>query len=147
MAPPTDPFERFATERGIRISTAELGAAPRDIRASPAELDRHVLVELTNPRADAPPLRTLFLTAPEESNSPTMRDVLWWLASDAWAVDRAHYDLGKWAAMYEYPDGEPATLRLFRLHVGQAEALRALVGDVGYRDLLTLHQRDAPPRR
>lgn len=144
MAPSRpDPFEQFASEHGLKIDTEQVYSAPRDVRATPAALDRHVLVGLAGKRADVPPLRLVFLSSPEDESPPTIRDVLWWLSSDAWAIEHARHDYVTWAAMYEYPDSESATRNLFALHSRQSAGLKTLLGDAGYRDLLTLYEREA----
>jgi len=137
-----DPFTRFAARCGVQISTADLSAVPRDVLAQPTDLSCHTLVTLTGSRADASSVRTLFLTEASDPRLITVRDVLWWLSSDSWAIEEANRDFGRWAAVHRYRDEEPATLRLFTLHLEQADALAALLGDAAYRELLRLYESE-----
>ena len=52
---------------------------------------------------------------------------MWWLAADAWAIERAEGDMKRWAGTYEYPPKSVATRRLFELQMRQTSALRALL--------------------
>src|SRR5690348_16305127 len=97
-----DPFEEFASRLVLRITTEELVAAPRDVLAPPSESERYVLATLSGPSADRDALRMLFVTEPADVDSPTMRDVLWWLSSDSWAVEHAGRNYADWACIYHY---------------------------------------------
>jgi hypothetical protein len=113
------------------------------VAASPEELERYALVTVSGKRADIAPLQTLFMTDPSDSQPPSMRDVLWWLSSDSWAIERAGREMVKWSAVYGYPVESPATARIFRLHIAQADGLQALLGTEAYRELLGLYQAEA----
>ena len=65
----------------------------------------------------------VFITASEAPGIPTIRDVLWWLASDSWAIERATYDYRRWAALYKYPESDTAAPRLFEMHAAQANGV------------------------
>ncbi len=138
----SDRFADFAARHGLHIEREELAASPRDVVAPPHELESHTLVTLHGPKADAAPVRTLFVSEPTDSRAPSVRDALWWLASDSWAVERAERDCRTWAATYRYPDAEPATARLFRLHVGQADNLAGLLGETLYQELHALYESE-----
>lgn len=71
-----------------------------------------------------------------------MRDVLWWLAGDAWAVERARGDREVWAATYGYPPTDAATARLFERHTRQTACLAALLGRSDYARLVALYDAD-----
>jgi hypothetical protein len=137
-----DPFEEFVERHGLRIATDDVVAYPRDVLASPNELDRHVLVTLMNPSGNAPPVHSLLVVAASDSRTASARDVMWWLAADSWAYEQAGGDLQRWAATYGYPDDDPATLRLMRLHARQAEALGALMGGEVFAELLGIYQAE-----
>jgi len=138
----SDSFSRFAAHHRLQISTAELSIAPRDVVAPPSELGRHTLVTLSGPRADAESLQLLFVTEASDLRPVSVRDALWWLVSDSWAIEQAERDFTRWAATYQYPDGDPASLRLFQLHSEQRDALMALLGESAYQDLLRVYEVD-----
>jgi hypothetical protein len=71
-----------------------------------------------------------------------MRDVLWWLSADSWAIERADRELVKWSAVYGYPVESTATTRIFRLHIAQADSLQSLLGTEAYGELLGLYQAE-----
>lgn len=137
-----DPFVRFATQRGLQMSAVDLPAAPRDVLAPPCDLEWHTLVTLSRTREEAVSINALFVTQASDPRPPSLRDVLWWLSADSWAVEESDRDLGHWSATYRYPDDDPATLRLFRLHVEQAKALSTLLGETAYRALLAIYEAE-----
>ena len=141
VATPADPFQAFATQIDLHLATEELSAAPRDVLAPPADQDRYYLVTLSIPRDVTGQVRTLFITGSQE-NPPTTRDVLWWLASDSWAVEQAGRNFQRWASTYSVSADDPAGERIFRSHASQADAARALIGETAYRKLLTLYQTE-----
>lgn len=147
MATPLDPFERLAKQCRLRLQAERLTIAPRDVLAPPAEVEQHYLVTLFR-EASAQQVRIIFARPLSESSPPGMRDVLWWLASDAWAIARASGALKNWSLMYDYPAQDEATRRLFEHHSAQASVLATLLGEVGYRRLLALYEADiaSPPR-
>jgi hypothetical protein len=136
-----DPFVDFAARHQLCVGNQDLIGAPRDVLAPPPDLERHVLVTLSAVRADVSPVRLLFTTEASDPRPVSARDALWWLAGDCWAVERVARDYGRWAETYRYPDDDPATLRLFQLHVAQADALQALMGTEVYSELLELHHQ------
>ena len=69
-----------------------------------------------------------------------MRDALWWLAADAWAIERADGDMERWASTYDYPLESAATKRLFERQLRQTSTLRALLCGDQYRQLLELYE-------
>lgn len=143
-----DPFGELAARCGLRIATAEpLYAVPRDLLSPPSEAEQQVLVTLASARRpDAAPVRVLFAAPLGEADSaPTVRDVLWWLAGDAWAVERARGDVAAWSAIHAYPPADPAAPRLYALHRRQADALRALLGEPDYDALLDAYAREIDP--
>lgn len=143
MAPDRpDPFVSFADKHGIRITTEDLSAAPRDVLAQPADLERHVLVVLSGVRADARALYALHISEGCDPRQISFRDALWWLAADSWALEQAARDYTRWSDVYGYASENPATLRLFHLHTRQADGLQGLVGMEGYRELLGLYQEE-----
>jgi hypothetical protein len=137
-----DLFEQFVARHGLRITTEDLAAYPRDVRAAPGELDRHVLVSLTTEGEQTRPVHSLFVIGATDERPASVRDVMWWLSADSWAYERAAGDLRQWAASYEYPQDDPATDRLMRLHGRQAEALTTLMGPSAYAELLSLYEAE-----
>lgn len=141
MAMPRDPFERLAEQCRLRLQAERLTTAPRDVLAPPSELEQHYLVTLCRDAANHQ-VRIIFAHPLSEEAPPSMRDVLWWLASDAWAIARAGGSLAAWSLIYDYPVQAEATRRLFDHHAAQASALSKLLGEVGYRRLLALYEAD-----
>lgn len=135
MVEPRDPFEEFARSSGLRIATTALNAAPRDLAAPPDEHDCYTLVEVRRDGEECA-LKMLFITDGSDANSPSWRDVLWWLSSDAWAVEQADRDREKWQAMLRYPATNGSAARLFELQLTQAKTLEQMLGEDRYRDLL-----------
>src|SRR2546430_2374210 len=81
--------EWCASECELRLSLEAISLAPRDVLASPVEADEYFLATLSGPRADTGSIHILIVIPPaEERKSPTVRDALWWLAADAWAIER-----------------------------------------------------------
>lgn len=154
-----DPFGELAARCGLRVATAEpLYAVPRDLLSPPSEAEQQVLVTLASARRpDAAPVRVLFAAplaagaespvadSPVAESSVAVRDVLWWLAGDAWAVERARGDVAAWSAIHAYPPADPAAPRLYALHRRQADALRALLGEPDYDALLDAYAREIDP--
>lgn len=141
-----NPFERFAAECGLSLTAEELYWAPRDVLLPPAESDRYFLVTIRRVATDAV-LRLVYLTPFTDPDAPGVRDVLWWIAGDAWEVERAGIALAPWAADHGFASGDEATLRLFECHQRQATALRRLVGDAAYRRLLDIYDAEVSPSR
>ena len=137
---PSDAFELFAAEHGLRLSTEAIYSAPRDVLHAPVDSEQCFLTVIRKQSADAEPLRLMFLAPLSEPSPPTFRDILWWLAGDAWALREAEGRLDKWAAGYGYRVTDSATARLFETHARQADALRSLLGSEGYDRLLTAYR-------
>jgi hypothetical protein len=143
MSAVSDPFERFASECELRVAVEALSVAPRDVLAPPDDADEYFLVTLTGPRPDAGSLRLLIVIPPTDKRAaPTARDALWWLAADAWAIERAEGSMERWASMYDYSRESAATARLFDRQMRQTATLRALVCGDRYRQLLELYERE-----
>jgi hypothetical protein len=137
----SDPFERFASECELRVSEEAISLAPRDVLALPVDADEYFLVTLTGPRPDAGSIRLLIVIPPTDKRAaPTARDALWWLAADAWAIERAEGNMERWASTYEYPVQSAATARLFDRQMRQTKALRALLCGDKYQRLLELYE-------
>ena len=143
MSAVSDPFERFAAECELSVSVEAISLAPRDVVASPVDADEYFLVTLTGPRAEAGSIHLVIVIPPTDKRAaPTARDALWWLAADAWAIERAEGDIERWASMYDYPVENAATGRVFERQVRQTSALRALLCDQHYKRLLELYERE-----
>jgi len=97
--------------------------------------------KLTGPRAEAGSIHVLVVIPPTEKRAaPTARDALWWLAADAWAIERADGDMQRWASMYDYPVESAATARVFERQVRQTATLPALLCGNQYQQLLELYE-------
>lgn len=134
----SDPFERLAAECGLTLAAEALYSAPRDVASPPLEMDQHYLVTLTPASSDAV-IRIVFTTPLSDPATPTVRDILWWLAADAWAVERAGGAFAEWTALHGYPAQDPASARLFSQHVNQASSLAGLIGNDCYSRLLAAY--------
>ena len=142
MSAVSDPFERFAAECELSVSVEAISLAPRDVLASPVDADEYFLVTLTGPRADAGSIHLLIVIPPTDKRAaPTARDALWWLAADAWAIERSEGDIERWASMYDYSVESAATARVFERQVRQTATLRALLCGNQYQQLLELYER------
>lgn len=141
-----DPFEAFARECGLRLRTEELSAAPRDVLAPGVDQDRYYLVTIVGRRADSAEFRTLSVTGAAEA-PPTTRDVLWWLASDSWAVEHSDREYKQWATTLSRAGDAPEDRHLFELHARQADKARALLGDAAYRKLMALYELEVAAKR
>ena len=136
---PTDPFEQLAVERGLRISAERVSLAPRDLAAPPDEAEQCYLITVTGPEGGAV-ARLAFVRALQDPDAPGVRDALWWLASDAWAVEQSGGDVGRWAAMQRLTPSEPVAGREFGYHHAQARSLAQALGDDAYRQLLATYE-------
>jgi hypothetical protein len=142
----SDQFADFAARHGLSVEREELPNAPRDVVAPPRELELHTLLTLRSGRADAEPLRMVFVSDAADPRMPSIRDALWWLSSDSWAIEHSGRNPRQWAATYGYPDAEPTTIRLFRLHLRQADSLTELLGGSVYRELLAIYEAEIAVR-
>lgn len=143
-----DPFARLAAESGVSLQLEALYRAPYDALEPPAELERTFLVALTEGRSsEQGAMRLVFLSPPDPAGDaeedgearPTIRDVLWWLAADAWAIEHARSDLVRWAAHHGFDANSRATRLRFDQLRRQATALRTLFGVSNYTRLLDLY--------
>lgn len=134
-----DEVERLATAGGLTLTAEALYSAPRDVASPPSEMEQHHLVTLLRRANAGDALRVVFITPLTESAAPTLRDVLWWLAGDAWAIERSGATLDRWAAIHGYPLEDPGSAQLFARHVTQASVLKAWIGTDAYRSLLAAY--------
>ena len=148
---PTDPFEQLAAECGLRLSVERLSLAPRDLVAPPEEAERSYLVTLTGAEGGTA-ARLVFATSLHETQTPGLRDALWWLASDAWAIERSAGDVAKWAATHGLTNAPTIASAEFDHYATQARLLAAALGEETYRRLLDTYEtavmggdRDAEP--
>jgi hypothetical protein len=136
-----DVFESFAAQCQLQLRAEPLVSAPRDVLADIEETEQHYLVTLTS-RVSEASVRSVFIKPTIDPSLPDFRDVLWWLASDAWAVRQSGRELERWARVYRYsPDAEP-TARVFERHLAQSEALERLLGQIAYDRLLSLYDAE-----
>lgn len=138
----SDSFERLALECGARIVVEELYTAPRDLVCPPADAEQCLLVTLRGIDGGQPALRFAYHTPLAQTATPLLRDLLWWLASDSWAIEQARGDEGAWAELHGYPPHDSASTRLFERHVRLAGELRALLGSQAYERLIALYARE-----
>ena len=131
--------ERLASACGLTLTAEVLYSAPRDVASAPAEMEQHHLITLTRRRGGGDAMRMVFVTPLNEPSAPTLRDVLWWLAGDAWAIERADATFDTWATIHGYPLEDPAGAQLFARHVRQASSLKTWVGADAYRSLLAAY--------
>lgn len=154
-----DPFTRFATECRLSVSAEAIYSAPYDIAEPPSEAEQTYLVTVTNDSlASEGALRLVFVVVEDpaedadgaggdggagEGSAPSVRDVLWWLAADAWSIEHASRDLHTWLGHHGFEAGSIAARRRFRLLLQQAATLRDMLGAADYGRLLDLHRAEA----
>lgn len=138
---PVDVFASFAVRCQLQLRIEPLAAAPRDVLAPPDDADQVYLVTITKPSSGTL-LRSVFIKSADDPLPPDARDVLWWLAADAWAVRHSGRDLRRWAQEYRYPPDAEATGRLFEQHLAQNDALERLLGHAEYERLLALYDAE-----
>jgi hypothetical protein len=109
------------------------------------DVDQHFLVTLSRAGAAEPSVRLVFLAPVTAGSEPSLSEVLWWLAGDAWVLRRGNGELGAWAAVYGYPATEEATIWLFEQATRQAAALAALLGDSDVQRLLAIYEAEVGP--
>ena len=145
---PGDAMSRFAATCRLRLTAEPLYHAPYDVVEPPSEAEQAYLVNLgvDDPTSTSAMRLVFFVTMPERERSahvsevrPTVRDVLWWLAADAWAIEHARRDPLSWAAHHGFDSNEPATRLRFDRRLRQSQDLHALLGETSYRRLLTTY--------
>ena len=139
-----DAFEGLARSCDLDCRAEPICSAPRDLLAPLAAAEQQYLVSLSR-RGDRAPdrvLRMVFAKPLTDSSGPTLRDVLWWLAGDAFAVEQADRQLAPWAASYGHEPKAPEAARLFQLQRQLADQLCTLLGEVAYRRLLVLYENE-----
>ena len=138
---PTDPFEQLAAECGLRVSVERLSLAPRDLVAPPEEAERSYLVTLTGAEGGVA-ARLVFVSSLRETELPGLRDALWWLASDARAIERSAGDVAKWAAIHHLTSAVTIATAEFDHYKAQARMLAAALGEESYRRLLEAYDAE-----
>ena len=136
---PTEPFEQLASEYGLRISVERVSLAPRDLAAPPDEVERCYLITAVGPEGGTV-ARLAFVRALQDPSPPSVRDALWWLASDAWAVERSGGDISRWAAILRLTLTETTLEREFDHYSAQSRALALALGADAYQRLLAAYE-------
>ena len=149
MSVSRDPFEAFAKRHGLRIRAESVYSAPRDVLHPPSDSDQAFLITLHRQSRPHDSLSLVYFLPMTEEAPPAVRDVLWWLAADGWAMEEAQNEVAVWANGYGYSIKDQATARLFSAHKRQHAALKRLLGDSQYAELLGLYRQlsSATPRR
>ena len=138
----SDSFERLALECGVRIVVEELYTAPRDLVCPPADAEQCLLITLRGVHGGQAALRFAYHAPLAQRGPPLLRDVLWWLASDSWAIEQARGEESAWAELHGYPPHDSASTRLFERHGRLAGELRSLLGPQDYERLIALYARE-----
>jgi hypothetical protein len=135
-------FDAFAQSCGIQIATEPVGIAPRDMTLTLDESEVYHLVKLTRPGSSAS-VQVVFAKPAIDDAVPTPGEVLWWLAGDAHLMEGSQAKRALWATAYgDLPPEAGGTGRLFEQQRSQCEALRGLLGDVGYRRLVAIYESE-----
>lgn len=134
-------FDAFARTCEIQIATEPVGIAPRDMTLTLDESELYHLVTLTRPGSSAS-VQVVFAKPATDDAPPAVSEVLWWLAGDAHLMEGAQGERGLWATAYGLPPEAEGTGRLFDQQRGQCGALRDLLGDVGYRRVLSIYESE-----
>ena len=137
-----DVFEKFAKDSDLRVTAEPMYSAPRDVLQPPADSEQCFVVTLYAGRSESESIKLVYVSSLSESHAPCVRDVLWWLAADAWALEQANRTIGDWAASYGYAVDDAATKRLFDIHFRQTATLRDLIGPDAFRRLLALYSAE-----
>ena len=136
---PTDPFEQLAADFGLRISVERVSLAPRDLAAPRDEVERCYLVTIAGPEGGTA-AQLAFVRALSDPSPPSVRDALWWLASDAWAIERSGGDITRWAAVQRLTPSDTAVGREFEHYSTQSRALALALGADAYQRLLAAYE-------
>ena len=136
---PTDPFEQLATDCGLRVSAERVRLAPRDLAAPADEVEQCYLITVAGVEGGTV-ARLAFVRALQDPSPPSVRDALWWLASDAWAVERSGGDLTRWAASQRLTLTDTAVGREFAHYSAQSRALALALGAAAYQRLLAIYE-------
>ena len=132
----TDPFEQLAAEYGLRVSVERISLAPRDLAAPAGEIECCYLMTVSGPEGGTAG-RLAFVRSVHEPNPPTVRDALWWLASDAWAVERSGGDAARWAERHRLTPTDVAEFEHYR---AQSRSLATALGADAYDRLLSAYE-------
>ncbi len=150
-----DPFTRFAIECGLSISAEAIYYAPYDIAESPGEAEQAYLVTIsTGSPTTVTSLHLVFMvatdldggrgdTGDDGMGSPRARDVLWWLAADAWSIEHASRDLATWTAQHGFDTESGVVRRRFDILLKQAVGMAVMLGETDYARLVELHEQEA----
>jgi hypothetical protein len=136
---PTDPFEQLAAECGLRVSVERVSLAPRDLAAPPDESERCYLITVAGPEGGTA-ARLAFVRPLQDPTPPSVRDALWWLASDAWAVERSAGDMSRWATIQRLTLADTTSEREFDHYSAQSRALALALGAEAYQRLLAAYE-------
>lgn len=109
-----------------------------------AEIQQHYLVTLSRP-GSRDPVHIVLVQPLLMPGVPSMRDVLWWLAGDSWAIRQSGASMELWAMTHGHPPGAEATARLHQGYCQQARALEALLGQADYDRLLAVYDAEVAP--
>lgn len=135
----TDPFEQLAAECGLRISVERVSLAPRDLAAPPDESERCYLITVSGPEGGTA-ARLAFVRSLQDPNPPGVRDALWWLASDAWVLERSGGDISRWAAIQRLTLTGTTIEREFDHYSAQSRAIALALGADAYQRLLAAYE-------
>lgn len=145
--PTPESFQRFSEASGLRLTAEPLCFAPRDVLAPVEAVEQHFLVSISRAGGNAPAIRLVFLKPVTDGGPPSMGEVLWWVAGDAWVLERADQELYAWAATYGYPAEVEATAWLFEQARRQSGGLARLLGTENMRALMELYEAEVGPSR
>lgn len=137
--PPSDPFEQLAAECGLRVSMERVTLAPRDLAAPPDEAEQCYLVTVTAPEGGTA-ARLAFVRSLQNPEPPGVRDALWWLASDAWAIEQSGGAVARWATMQRLTSVESVAEREFAHYRAQTRSLAQALGADVYQRLLAAYE-------
>jgi hypothetical protein len=121
-----DVYQQFAEECGLRMSTEPLSVAPRNVLAPVHAVEQHFLVDLSRSEGGRGSVRLVFAVPLTQQSVPAMRDVLWWLAGDAWVIEQQDRSPQLWATAFGYEPESDLTLQLFEHYARQTRAFKVL---------------------
>lgn len=132
-----DALEDFAAQCGLRLDATPIVTAPRDVLTPLADAEQSYLVSVTG-RSEGS-VELVYVMPLQPAAKPCMRDVLWWLAADAWTIERSGHSLVEWAATFGIAADGEATERAFAPYREQSRALSRLLGETAYQRLLAIY--------
>jgi len=138
MSTQTITLDQFITEQQLVMSVRSVKRNPH-MQGEQMPRNFECTIEFEG-RGYHEPLTVYFSQGSAHKKPPTLADVLDCLASDASGVDNAQ-SFEDWASEYGYDTDSRKAERTYRICEGQAQKLKALLGQDAYNQLLYSTER------